>query len=226
MKTLIGIPCMDTVPTGFMLSLLHLVKGSDVSVYAPMNSLVYDSRNLICLNAIENNYDRVMWFDSDMMFTPATMQMLHADLDGKSSMGDDSLTDFHGCDMVTGLYFQRRPPYLPVIFDQIDEPAENADGQIVARVHKHETFPHNTLFPVSGCGMGCCMTSVKLLKDVWDKFGPAFSPYPWAGEDISFCHRVNQLGYQIWCDSRITCGHIGQFIYTEDTYKAKRGDAH
>lgn len=213
MKTLIAIPCMDTVPVGFMLSLLHLEKGSDVSVYAPMNSLVYDSRNLICLNAIENNYDRVMWFDSDMMFTPATMRMLHEDLDEPIGAVRKH--------MVTGLYFKRRPPYTPVIFDQLDEPAENADGKLVARVHQQEKYPHDTLFTVDGCGMGCCMTSVKLLKDVWDKFGPAFTPYPWAGEDISFCHRVNKLGYQIWCDSRITCGHIGQYVYTEENCTRK-----
>lgn len=224
MKTLIAVPCMDMVPVGFVQSLLHMFKGPDTDIAIQVNSLVYDSRNLICLQAIENNYDRVMWFDSDMMFTKDTMQMLHADLDGKSVMSDTNLSAFPGCDMVTGLYFKRRPPYTPVIFSLLDEPAEN-DGKLVARVHPYTMYPHDELFTVAGCGMGCCMTSVKLLKDVWDRFGPAFSPLPWAGEDISFCHRVNKLGYQIWCDSRISCGHIGQFVYTEQNVPKKWSDA-
>ena len=218
MKTLIAIPCMDTMPTGFVQSLLHLEKGEGTSVLFKANTLVYDSRNLISMTAIEEGYDRVMWFDSDMMFTPATMRMLHKDLDGTDLMRPK--------EMVTGLYFRRRGPHTPVIFYKIAEPAFDESGKLVGQVEKYTEYPENTLFAVAGCGLGCCMTSVKLLKEVWDKFGPPFSPYPWAGEDISFCHRVNQLGYRIWCDSRITCGHIGQTVYTEEFYKAclKRGE--
>ena len=214
MKTLIAIPCMDTLPVGFAQSLLYLHKGTDTDVAMQVNSLVYDSRNMICLTAIEKGYDRVMWFDSDMMFTPATMMMLHAVLDD-----DEGAVRKH---MATGLYFKRKPPHTPVIFQTLDEPVQDASGKLVGRVKEYDlNYPRDTVFTVAGCGMGCCMTSVKLLKDVWDKFGPAFSPYPWAGEDISFCHRVNQLGYQIWCDSRVSCGHIGTFVYTEENCTRK-----
>lgn len=223
MKTLIAIPCMDMVPVGFVQSLLHLEKGQDVSVLFKASSLVYDSRNLICLTAIEHGFDRVMWFDSDMMFTPATMRILQADMDGRSSIGGANLSDFPGCDMVTGLYFRRHTPHTPVILRELKEPAQDESGQLVGRIKEYDAnYPKDTLFTISGCGMGCCMTSVKLLKDVWDHFGPAFSPFPWAGEDYSFCHRVNQLGYHIWCDSRVSCGHIGQYVYTEENCTATR----
>ena len=213
MKTLIAIPCMDTVPVGFTLSLLHLIKGTDTDVIMQSNSLVYDSRNLIAITAIEKGYDRVMWFDSDMVFTPVTMQILHEDLD--NAFGKPK-------HMATGLYFKRKPPYTPVIFSELDEPGPDKNGQFVKRIKEYDlNYPHDTLFTVAGCGFGCCMTSVQLLKDVWDHYGPAFAPYPWAGEDLSFCHRVNQLGYQIWCDSRISCGHIGQYVYTEENCTRK-----
>lgn len=213
MKTLIAIPCMDTIPVGFAQSLLYLEKGHDVSVCFKANSLVYDSRNLLSLSAIEEKYDRVMWFDSDMMFTKDTMRMLSEDMDNLNA------------DMVTGVYCKRRPPYSPVIFDELDEPTTDpATGKPVPHVHNYDDYPHDAVFPVQGCGFGCVMTSTKLLRAVWDKFGPAFAPYPWAGEDISFCHRVNQLGYTIWCDSNVSCGHIGTFVYTESMLK--RGDTH
>lgn len=206
MKTLIGIPCMDTVPVGFAQSLLHLEKGENVSVLFKANSLVYDSRNLISLTAIEQHFDRVMWLDSDMMFTPATMRILQEDM-----------TE-HGADIVTGVYFKRRGDTVPVIYDQLDAPDKDSSGKLVRKIHEYMCYPKDDLFPVRGCGFGCVLTSVRVLKDVWDNFGPAFTPYPWAGEDISFCHRANQLGYTILCDSRVSCGHIGTYVYTEDDY--------
>ena len=210
MKTLIAIPCMDTIPVGFAQSLIYLQKGDNVSVLFKPNSLVYDSRNLISLTAIENGFDRVMWFDSDMMFQPDTLQILHNDMDNLE------------CEMVTGLYVKRTSPITPVIYDVIEEPTRQPDGTLERNIAPYIDYPRKAILPVAGCGFGCVLTSVKLLKEVWDKFGPAFNPYPWAGEDISFCHRVNKLGHTIWCDSNVSCGHIGTYVYTEDSLK--RGD--
>lgn len=213
MKTLIAIPCMDTIPVGFAQSLLWLEKGENVSVLFKQNSLIYDARNLLSLTAIENNFDRVMWFDSDMMFQPDTLKRLHHDMDELDT------------DMVTGLYFKRTGESLPVIYDELDIPTTDyATGKPVKRIHEFTTYPQNHVFPVKGCGFGCVLTSTQLLRDVWKNYGPAFAPFPWAGEDIAFCHRVNKLGYTIYCDSNISCGHIGTFVYTENTFK--RGEEH
>ena len=207
MKTLIAIPCMDTLPVGFVQSLIYMHKGDNPTVYMKPNSLIYDSRNLLSLYAIENGYDNVMWLDSDMVFPPDILQKLES----------------HSMHMVTGLYVRRHDPVTPVIYDMLDEPERKPDGRLEKNIHEYADYPRNSFFPVAGCGFGCVLTSTKLLKDVWDHFGPAFTPYPWAGEDISFCYRVNQLGYQIHCDSTISCGHIGSFVYTEDLLK--RGDS-
>ena len=215
MKTLIAIPCMSDTPYQFSQSMLYLNKGENVSVLYKPNSLVYDSRNLISLTAIDNKFDRVMWFDSDMVFNSDTLEDLHKDMDDLN------------CEMVTGLYFKRYFPTSPVIYKNIKEPARTPDGHLAKQIESYDDYPLHDIFPVSGCGFGCVLTSVKLLKEVWDHFGPAFNPYPWAGEDISFCHRVNQLGHVIYCDSSITCGHIGTYVFTEKDYLAqkRRGDA-
>ena len=209
---MIASPCMDTVPVGFVQSLLYAEKGENVTVQFKANSLVYDSRNLISLTAIEQGYDRVMWIDSDMMFNRDAIKILHHDM------------DTYRCEMVTGLYFKRTGMPLPVIYEELEIPTADDEGKPIRHINEYSNYPKDTVFPVRGCGFGFVLTSTKLLKEVWDKFGPAFTPYAWAGEDISFCHRVNQLGHPIWCDSRVTCGHIGTFVYTEDTYKAMRGD--
>lgn len=194
------------LPVGFVQSLFYMNKGENPTLYFKPNSLIYDSRNLISLYAIENNFDNVLWLDSDMIFPQNTLLKLEA----------------YNMDMVTGVYVRRHEPIYPVIYDELSEPARGAEGYLEKRISPYMDYPRDAFFPVAGCGFGCVMTSVKLLKEVWDKFGPAFTPYSWAGEDISFCHRVNQLGHTIYCDSSISCGHIGQFVYTENLLE--RGD--
>ena len=204
MKTLIAIPCMDTLPLGFVQSLLAMEKGGNVTVLFKPNSLVYDSRNLISLTAIEKDFDRVLWLDSDMMFDTDILTRLSAHLDSGL------------CEMVTGLYVRRTQPIQPVVYDILEEPVPDPQtGQLTKQIHPIEKYPKDGVFPVRGCGFGCVMTSTRLLRDVWERFGPAFSPYTWAGEDLSFCHRVNQLGYTIYCDSSVSCGHIGQWVFTD-----------
>ena len=211
MKLLIGIPCMDQAPYLFSQSMDYLQKPEGTSIYYNPNSLIYDSRNIISLYAIENKFDYVMWIDSDMVLPRDTIIKLLHDADKLDA------------DMVTGLYVKRKIPTSPVIYKELTEPVRQPDGTLKKNIQPYFDFPRNVdAFPVAGCGLGCCLTSVSLLKDVWDHFGPAFNPYPWAGEDISFCYRVNKLPSQIYCDRTIECGHVGTFVYTPDLLK--RGD--
>jgi len=210
-KTIIAIPCMEHMHVGFVESLVYLEK-ENVSVAFKPNSLIYDSRNLLSLMALENKFDRVLWLDSDMMFTPKTLKILNKDMDDLQ------------CDMVSGLYFKRVGKSPPVIYDELEMPGKDENGFPIRHIHEYVDYPKNSIFPVKGCGFGCVLTSAKLFQEGWDKFGPAFSPFPWAGEDIAFCHRVNMLGHTIYCDSNVTCGHIGTYVYTEETFEAKRGD--
>ena len=202
MRIMIAVPCMDMVPVDFASSLLYLDKPPGTSVCFHKNSLIYDSRNLLSMAAIQNKCDAVLWLDSDMTFERDLLTRLIADSKRENVR------------MVTGLYFTRRIPSKPVIFDRVELP-EVVDGQVQKRITESTTFPVDGLFPVAGCGFGCVLTYTSLLKDVWERFGPAFAPFPWAGEDIAFCYRVKQLGDRILCDSGVRAGHIGQYVYTE-----------
>ena len=220
MKILIAIPCMETTSVWFTKALVGMIMNMTsnpikneptcVDVKFEVGSLVYDSRNMICLEAITKQYDWIMWLDSDMKFPP---DIIHRLLD---------VAIDNNAQMVTGLYVKRTFPTLPVLFSEIQPPEKKKDGQLIKRIKYYTDYPQNAVFYVAGCGMGCCLTSVQLIKSVWDAFGPAFNPLPWAGEDVAFCHRVNELNEPILCDSSISCGHIGSFLYTEEILK--RGD--
>lgn len=212
MKTLIAIPCMDMVHTKFAESLINLTRKAPQDTYVCMkpSSLIYDARNLLSLTAIENEFDRVMWLDSDMEFTQDALQRLHTVMD-------------HGYDLVTGIYVRRKEPIIPVLYKRISAP-ESTGGNIKKCVEDYLDYTPDTIFPVDGCGFGCVLTKTSLLKRVWDAFGPAFSPLPWAGEDISFCYRAKQIGAKMVCDSSVKFGHIGSVVFTESLFLKQRGD--
>ena len=65
MRTLIAIPCMDMVHTIFMRALLNLNKSGEVQYAISSSSLVYDARNNLAKQAINEGYDRMLWLDSE-----------------------------------------------------------------------------------------------------------------------------------------------------------------
>lgn len=234
MKILVAVPCMDTWPVNFGVSLIEMLSYSqamsfvshdEIRLCPVANSLVYDARNTLSLTAIEQNFDYVLWLDSDMVFHADTLErMLKTIKTSSFAIGDwQSYAEGAGkYQMLTGVYYMRKPPHTPVLYKTIAEP-ELTDGQVQKKIETMTDIP-DTLFEVEGCGFGCVLTSVPLLKKVWDKFGPAFTPYPWASEDMSFCYRVKQLGEKILCDPTIYLGHIGTMVFDSTNVKIKKGE--
>ena len=205
MKTLIAVPCFDMVHTDFMQSLMALKKPADTSFTVVKNTLVHVARNVIAGNAAKAGFDRVMWFDSDMSFKPDTLLKLSADMD-------------KGLDFVTGLYFTRAKPIKPVIYSDLWW-REDENGLDVGAGNAYEYG--QGLIEIAGAGFGCCLTSVDLIRRVGDRFGSPFAPLKGLGEDLSFCWRCIQIGAKMYCDTDVKCGHVGQAVYDEETY---RGD--
>ena len=143
-----------------------------------------------------------MWIDSDMVFDPDMLEKFSADLD-------------EGRDFVCGLFFKRKPPYKAVIYRE-QRVIKHEDGLITAVAPLFDEYPKDQIFEIAACGFGAVMTSTKLLKAVRDKFGQGFAPTLGFGEDLSFCARVTQLGYKMYCDSRIKVGHVAHLVINED----------
>lgn len=211
MKILIAIPCMQTVLVDFVESLMVMDKPEQTDIHFWQGSLVHDARNMLTIKAVTDGYDYVMWMDSDMVFPTNTLTRL-LQVAQENNVG-----------MVSGLYVKRTFPTLPVIYDKLAPPTVDDNGKPVKNIHEYVDYPVNSVFPIAGCGFGCVLTSVSLLKKVWEHNNiPAFTPLPWAGEDIAFCIRTNETGERILCDSSVSCGHLGTFCYNEKMLK--RGD--
>lgn len=197
---LIAIPCLNYMDVNFVASLLSL-KRIGASKYSILsNSLVYDARNRMSAEAIDTGADRILWLDSDMVFNYDLMEKLAADMD-------------EGRDFVCGIFFKRRMPIVPVLNKIPASPTDKPEIYL--------DYPKNQIFEVGAAGFGAVMTSTEMIKNIWDKYGEPFSPMPGNGEDYSFCIRARELGYKLYCDSRIKVGHVGAYTYTENLYLAQ-----
>ena len=209
MKTLIARPCMDMVCTEFLASMLKLKCTGDVGFRITQATLIYNARNMIGQYATEQGYDRILWLDTDMTFEPDIMARLSADMD-------------QGMDFVSGLYFGRKDPIKMTIFKEIEYKPIDGDGsQVVPVAVPYEDYPRDSVFRIAGAGFGCCMVKTELVNRVAQKYGLPFSPLIGFGEDISFCKRATELGAELYCDSRIKCGHVRHSVITEADWDAR-----
>lgn len=209
MKTLIAIPCMDMVHTVFLKSLIGMKRIGASAFSISASSLVYDARNGLAKQAVTEGFDRILWLDSDMDFSPDLMEMLSADLD-------------EGREFVSGLYFTRKAPIKPNIFESCGYYHDEEKDEVTPVAVNYFDYPKDQVFPVAACGFGGVMMTTDLVKRVADKFGMPFSPILGFGEDLSFCSRARQIGAELYCDSRVKMGHVGLGTITEETYLGGR----
>ena len=204
-KILIAVPCFDMVHTDFMESMVNLQKPPNSYFTVLKNTLINEARDIIAANAVKSGFDWVAWFDSDMKIPQdALLRLMEDAQDGR--------------EIVSGLYFTRRENIKPVCYKKLWW--SMAGNKLDSGAENYYDYPDG-LFECAGVGFGCCLTSVPLLKRVGDKFGTPFYPLYGAGEDLSFCWRVGQIGEKIYCDSRIKCGHVGTYEFTEKDCKER-----
>ena len=186
MKLLIAVPTTDYVHADFVKSLCDLTselarKKINYKVEIQSGTLVYIARNKLSNKAINEGYTHVLWLDSDMVFNDQVVEDLM----------------FCGKGMVCGAFVSRRPPYGPCVYTSIKK-------NEIEKVKDFGTKP----FRVDGCGFATVLTTVELLQAVTQKFGTAFQPTDYYGEDLAFCWRVGQIGREIWCEPTVRPGHI------------------
>lgn len=185
MKLMVAIPTLDMIHWEFARCLTGLVQrlersGVDYDVFFKGGTLVYNAREALAAEAINNNYTHILWLDADMVFNADVYEKLAA----------------HEKPFVTGVYKSRHAPYKSCIFQSLD-PDERVDEF------------HDGLIEIAGCGFGIVLTETKMLYEVYKANGNMFLPNGDYGEDLSFCDKASKLGYTLYCDPAVRAGHIG-----------------
>lgn len=201
MKTLIAVPAMDQVASEFAYSLAAMDKVGECVLGFEISSLIYDARNELVKRAVALQTDYILWLDSDMVFGRDLMYRLMDDMDGR--------------DMVSGLYFRRKPPYYPVISKHLKTAEKFGEA---AEEEPFLDYP-DEIFEIAGCGFGCVMLRTEACVEMALAGKEWFKPYGGVGEDLAFCSRMTEIGRKMYCDPTIKLGHVGRAIVTEDVFQ-------
>jgi hypothetical protein len=201
MKLLIAIPTYDYMHFQFVECLTRLIRRLDedeidYEVCFQGGTLVYVGRDKLTQKAMKENFTHVLWLDSDMIFNEDILDNLM----------------FSGKPFVTGIAHGRRAPHMSCLFKSVWPSPTRWEGH---------NYPNET-FKVGGCGFACVLIKTEILAKVWVTNGSAFFPMRELGEDLAFCKRAVELGFEIWAEPTVWLGHIGHLtVYPEyeDVYQ-------
>jgi len=129
--------------------------------------------------------DAIFWCDSDVILPPHVVTSL--------AKADK--------DFITGIYFQRRPPHWPLVAHFNPKGGSDETGSF----NWFTGWPDNVIAPIDGCGFGCVLTSVRMLRSMGS--GPWFT-FQKFSEDFDFCLRAKEAGYQLYVHTGVVCGHL------------------
>lgn len=203
-KVLIATPSYDgKIDVWFANSLIETLKLGLVNdilvhpIYMSYDALIQRSRNDLLALAVEGDWDDVIWIDSDITWDPRwVLDLLNYDVD-----------------VVGGTYPKKslQSETYPVKCDP-DKLILDSRG----------------LIEVQGLGTGFLRMSKKAIQALWDnspEYTEGGQSKRWAfdvriedgtliSEDIIVCKRLAELGFPVYLDPVMTCGHVGNLKYT------------
>ena len=199
MRLMVAVPCLDMMRSEFVMSFTKIIRklmrdGVDFGVRFAQGTLTYQAREELAREAIERNYDFMLWFDSDMEIPEDVFDRL---------MSAEEKTN---AALVTGIYRSRRKPYHKLVYKVISP---------FQAIYYGENLP-DELFPIEGCGFGCVLTRVDAMREVFKKYNVVFTPTEGLGEDLAYCYRLKTRGYMQYAEPSVKCGHIGSIKVTCD----------
>ena len=165
------------------------------------------ARNVAASQAYHSGAEYLFFWDSDVNPPPNIVPRLM----------------LHGLPMVSGLYWRRHPKIFPEVF------RKNAQGIPVPMTNDELKAMQGSLIECDVVGLGCSLIHRTVLEKLAEKSERFRLLDPESGdevevirfmefkmedrvtisEDANFCSGVqNELGYKIFCDLGVTCGHL------------------
>lgn len=164
---------------------------------------VHTGRIDICKKAIESHADYILMLDSDMTFPPyALRQLLELDKD-----------------IVSALAVRKSFPFMPVMSRKRDP------DKVLCRLDIIDDWIDGELLKVDAVGTAFMLFKTSVLK----KMEKPYFHYPWNKEEDSdigcdnyFCLKAGEVGFDVFVDTSLKIGHIGDYTATIDDYHACR----
>ena len=176
----------ETVATAWSIGFRNLIIPG---TYTFLTGMPFDhARNTGCAKVLELDFQWLFFLDDDVIPPADTILRLMA----------------HKKPIVSGVYYRRSPPILPVMLRNTPEGRQWISGYNVP-----------DLIEVDYVGAGCLLIHRDVLKSLpqpwfdWRVDRSDLPPEQRMSEDFSFCESARQNGYKILVDTSIHCRHVG-----------------
>lgn len=205
MKVAVCVPCRDEVMTGFAFDFARMVghdsatrcqkKGNELMLYTLAGTLIFDQRERLVETALKEGADAILFIDSDMRFPHDMIEIMLSRNVG--IVGVNATT--------------RRNPTLPTAVNLIK--TEDEDGNIIShKWEKVDSRGKDYMESVTAIGFGAVMIRKEVFKAVpkaW--FDAGWGKTGIIGEDIHFCVKARDNGFEVYCDHELSMHikHIG-----------------
>jgi len=225
----------DEVDYNFFHSYTHLLaydlaaqgrvwRGGPVAMYGGTDGLAH-SRNVAVrdfLNA--DKADWMWWIDTDMGFTPDTVDRLFAVAHPveRPVVGALCFAALHADEDTVGGW---RDLYAPVIFDWVHD--EGSTG-----FSTRFDYPRDTLTRCDATGSACILIHRSVFEKVRESYGPEWTSWysrvinpatgVLVGEDLSFCLRLKQAGIPVYVDTSVHTTHAKRLWLQQEDYWRQR----
>ncbi len=208
----------------------HLQQAGQYAGHTASSSVRVDQNRNLCVEGfLKSKADYLLFLDDDMTFPPDVGVRLAS----------------HGKDIVAGLYFQRGQEQVYPHWYRSIGPGSDAYGQTgelyrsldetVYRLFRDAPYHDDAmtregkdLVPLDAAGTGCVLIHRRVLETM---------PAPWfrtegaVNGDLHFFTKARALGFEVWGDPGVTCGHyryspigVGTFRrHVEQAQRAAQG---
>lgn len=168
------------------------------------------ARETLTQRFLATDCEWIFYADADMIFPPDILDRLLA----------------HNVDMVTGLYFRRDVPVLPIAYGA-------SEHWPLCPLFE---YPEKGLIPVGAGGFGCLLVHRRVFDKMREVLRPGeefitHGPLEWktgdysrVGNDLRFYQNVTKCGITPYLDPTIKCGHYCEVLITEKQFKQQGGD--
>lgn len=183
-----GVIGISTAETGrysvFYASLSGLQRPENTITVFARSAVISENRNAITQTAIDNEAEWVLFLDDDHILRSDTLMRL---LDS-------------GKDVISAHYVRRQEPFNSVL---LDNPREDLF------LWKDVAPADKGIISVDAAGAGCLLVRKNVLhalKPPYWTLGQV-NPASW-GDDLDFCRRIRQAGFEVYCDLDSHIGHL------------------
>jgi hypothetical protein len=193
-KVLVGMPVGNTVEPGLVETMQRAIALHPSEGYAsPVQVIAYrvtnQARNMLVQKLLKGDWTHLFMLDDDMIYPSGTLaRLLQADKD-----------------IIAPFYVRKVRGFMPNAF------ADDAKGW--------HTIWCDRLVQVAAMGTGGMLIKRKIfetLEPQWFHYDiypePNNNRIEQKSEDVVFCDKARAAGFEIWCEGRLKCGHIGTFV--------------